>query len=106
MIDIEIDDRLDIVLTPGNDPARVTGTAAHKQALRLAVIAYFDSIIGELDRQTAFKKMEVQAKRIASSLGFIGSLAAIRVYPSESEPDATVVELTFTDGETETFEVA
>jgi hypothetical protein len=105
LIDPQADERFDLVLTPGNDVARVTDRAAQEQALRLAVVAYFDSIIGEIDRPTVLKKLEVQAQRAAAALGFVGQLAAITVAFSENDADAAVVELIYTTGETAEFTV-
>jgi hypothetical protein len=106
MIDVKADTNLDVVLTPGNDPDVVTGTDAQKQALRIAVTAYFDAVIGEVDRPTALKKLEVQARRVAAALDFLGALSSIRVAYSDTKPDVAVVELIYTDGETDAIELS
>lgn len=103
MFDVQGDEHFDLVLTSGNDVASVTDLDAEEQALRLGVVAYFDAIIGEVDRPTVLKKLEVQATRLANALGFLGNLAAIRVAYDETRPDTAVVELLYTNGETTAF---
>jgi hypothetical protein len=103
MIDVRGDSLFDLVLSSENDITTVTKGDAEQQAIRLGLTAYFNSMIGELDRPTILKKMEVQAERMAAQLGFIGQLNRIRVYRDTDIPDALYVELNYTDGSTETI---
>ena len=71
MIDVRADDTLDIVFIPGVDIDTVTGREADEQALRIAVIAFFEQVIGEIDRPTIIQKIELYARRVVESLEFV-----------------------------------
>ena len=104
MIDVRVDDTLDIVFIPGVDIDTVTGREADEQALRIAVIAFFEQVIGEIDRPTVLQKIELYARRVVESLDFVEEIDSLRVDFSPTDPDVARVEVVYDTGETFAFD--
>lgn len=99
MIDLRLDSNLDIVFGDAG-PEFVSGGNAQEQAMKLALVAYYDSLMGQTDGESILKKILLRAERVADLLGFLDTLDRVNVEYSESEANTILVRLVYSTGET------
>lgn len=102
MIDLKLDSTFNVAFGGGRDLETVSGRELREQQLRVAVGSYFERLVGERGtEQNVLRKTELEAARVASTLGFVDELSSIRVEVEEDERGMNAkVELQYDTGET------
>lgn len=103
--DLLTDKNFDLVVRHG-DFVGAKGRDAFEQKLRARVSENVIPVLGEMDKQNAIRRTELELERVAKQMDELESLAAYSAAFSEDKKGVLEVELVYDTGERLTFEVS
>lgn len=104
-MDIGLNENFDLDFDDTNDLPTVTGQALFEQRLRTTVVSFFQTTIGETNRDNARELLELEASRVVDRFDQIVSVANIRTEYDEDEPNTIVLTITYDTGDNFDFNI-
>jgi hypothetical protein len=100
MLDLALDNDFSVYLNDRNDVSTVTEREEFEQSVAIFLTDYlYDSVLGDIDRETANQKVRLQVHRVARDHDRLNEIERVVVTPSESSPNTLNVRIAYTSDE-------